>query len=153
MEKMFRYDRNELLGVPIETLLPERFRESHPILRQGFYESPIARAMGAGRELFGRRKDGSEFPVEIGLNPINNYDGESGVVLASLSDITERKNQEENFQRIVEAAPNGMVMLNTEGKFLLKTLSTLRNYVLIFPTRKHHFGQCTSGEDVRTHSK
>lgn len=114
MEKMFGYSRNELIGQMIEELIPERFRELHPQLRQGFFNNPMVRSMGAGRELFGRRKDGSEFPVEIGLNPVNGYNG-GRVVLAALSDITERKNKEESFRQIVEAAPNGMVMINAKG--------------------------------------
>eukprot|EP01127_Copromyxa_protea_P004534 TRINITY_DN1438_c0_g1_i2.p1 TRINITY_DN1438_c0_g1~~TRINITY_DN1438_c0_g1_i2.p1 ORF type:complete len:1824 (+),score=303.29 TRINITY_DN1438_c0_g1_i2:370-5472(+) len=119
MEKMFGYDRNELMNQKIEVLLPQRFREKHPCQRTGFFHCPSVRSMGAGRELFGRRKDGSEFPVEIGLNPISNYADEGTVVLASLSDITERQSQEESFRRIVEAAPNGMVMLTDKGRIVL----------------------------------
>jgi len=66
-ERMFGYSRNELLGQPIEMLVPERYRRNHPDLRASFFERPISRPMGAGRDLYGLRKDGSEFPVEIGL--------------------------------------------------------------------------------------
>ena len=69
-ETLFGYSRDELLGESIDMLVPERFRRGHPALRAHFSEAPMARAMGAGRDLYGRRKDGSEVPVEIGLNPI-----------------------------------------------------------------------------------
>src|SRR5439155_17789215 len=70
IEKLFGYRREELVGKLVDILVPERFASEHPAHRAEFLAAPTARAMGAGRELFGRRKDGSEFPVEIGLNPI-----------------------------------------------------------------------------------
>ena len=88
-EKMFGYDRDELLNQPVELLVPERFRTIHPEYRSGFFASPQVRSMGVGRDLYGRRKDGSEFPVEIGLNPIKTDDGL--FVLSAIVDITERK--------------------------------------------------------------
>ena len=91
-EKWFGYSRKELLGQPVEILVPERFRPVHPGHRHGFAAKPEARPMGAGRDLFGRRKDGTEFPVEIGLNPIPTKQGM--MVLASIVDITERKHTE-----------------------------------------------------------
>ena len=89
---VFGYSLSELIGRPIETLIPERFRDRHVGYRDGFLSEPSTRAMGAGRDLFGRRKDGSEFPVEVGLNPINTTEGLS--VLASVIDITARKQAE-----------------------------------------------------------
>jgi two-component system, LuxR family, sensor kinase FixL len=88
-EKTFGYPREELLGGPIEMLLPERVRSDHEGFRRDYLCDPQARPMGAGRELFGRRKDGSEVPVEIGLSPIHTSKGP--LVLASIVDITERK--------------------------------------------------------------
>jgi hypothetical protein len=73
-------------------LIPERFRSQHPDYRIGYLRNPESRAMGAGRELFGRRKDGSEVPIEIGLNPIHASQGL--FVLASIIDITERRRAE-----------------------------------------------------------
>jgi PAS domain S-box-containing protein len=92
-EKLFHYTRDELLGQSIEMLVPERFRFGHPELRNSFNASPIARPMGAGRDLRGRRKDGSEIPIEIALNPIKTDAGH--LVLAAIVDITERKRAEE----------------------------------------------------------
>jgi protein-histidine pros-kinase len=88
-EQLFGYPRQELLGQLVERLVPERFREAHPQHRAAFFADPHARAMGAGRDLFGLRKDGSEVPIEIGLNPVRPRDGK--YVLASIIDITERK--------------------------------------------------------------
>ena len=75
VEKLFGYPRDELIGKMVEILVPERFAQSHAGDRAKFFAAPEARAMGAGRELFARRKDGSEFPVEIGLNPIQTPHG------------------------------------------------------------------------------
>jgi PAS domain S-box-containing protein len=91
-EAVFGYSRDELIGLPIETLIPERFRSRHPGDRSRYFAFPSARAMGAGRELYGRRKDGSEVPVEVGLNPIRSSEGV--FALASVIDITERKQSE-----------------------------------------------------------
>jgi PAS domain S-box-containing protein len=89
---MFGYTRAELIGAPLEMLLPERFRATHDSYRRDFIASPSTRQMGVGRDLTARRKDGSEFPVEIGLNPVPGED--SGMVLAAVSDITRRKSME-----------------------------------------------------------
>ena len=91
-ERVFGHSRDELLGQPVEMLVPRRFRGHHPGLREAFFADPRARPMGAGRDLYGLRKDGSEFPVEIGLNPIDTEDGM--MVLSAIVDITERKTAE-----------------------------------------------------------
>ncbi len=91
-EAVFGYAREELIGHPIEMLVPERFRSHHMGYRHGYSSDARARPMGAGRELFGLRKDGSEVPIEIGLNPIHTSEGLFG--LASIIDITERKQAE-----------------------------------------------------------
>ena len=88
-EELFGYEREELLGKLIEILVPERFASHHPTDRAEFLAAPTARAMGGDHELFGRRKDGSEFPVEIGLSPIQTADGM--LVLAAVVDISARK--------------------------------------------------------------
>ncbi len=89
---VFGYSLSELIGRHIETLIPERFRDRHVGDRKGFLSEPSSRAMGAGRDLFGLRKDGNEFPVEVGLNPIHTTEGL--FVLASVIDITARKQAE-----------------------------------------------------------
>jgi len=91
-EAVFGYSRQELLGRPIETLVPERFRSHHMGYRHGYLGEARARPMGAERELFGLRKDGTEVPIEIGLNPIQTAEGL--LVLASIIDISERKRAE-----------------------------------------------------------
>jgi two-component system, LuxR family, sensor kinase FixL len=91
-EKLFGYGREELLGQSIEFLVPERFRGEHPANRAAFHASPAARAMSGGRQLFAQRKDGTEFPVEIGTSPIQSPEG--SLVLHAIVDITERKQAE-----------------------------------------------------------
>ena len=91
-EAIFGYTRQELIGRQIETLVPERFRSHHMEYRHGYFDDARARPMGAERELFGLRKDGSEVPIEIGLNPIHTAEGL--LVLASIIDISERKQAE-----------------------------------------------------------
>ena len=91
----FGYSRAELVGQPVEMLVPERFRGHHPGLRKAF-AGPRARPMGAGRDLFGLRKDGTEVPVEIGLNPMETDDGP--MVLSAIVDITTRKVAEQSLR-------------------------------------------------------
>jgi PAS domain S-box-containing protein len=121
-ENLFGYHRNELLGQPIEILVPASFRQQHPAERARFMEAPTTRAMGVGRDLYGLRKDGSEFPVEIGLNPIKTNEGL--FVLSAIIDITERKRAEERFRIAVESAPNAVVMINQEGHIILVNSQT-----------------------------
>jgi PAS domain S-box-containing protein len=116
-EKMFGYVRDELLGQPVEMLVPERFRKQHAQCRAGIFANPKARAMGTGRDLFGQRKDGSEFPVEIGLNPINTPEG--CFVLSAIVDITQRQQAEERFRRAVESAIQGKVVIDQHGRALV----------------------------------
>ena len=97
VEELFGYKRDELIGQRVEILVPGRYAARHPDHRMQFTAKPEARAMGAGRELFGRRKDGSEFPVEIGLNPIETPRG--FLVLANIFDISARKAAEAEARR------------------------------------------------------
>src|SRR3974390_1194096 len=88
-EKLFGYSRSELVGQNIEVLVPDRFVKAHSALRTSYMQSSQTRAMGVGRELYARRKDGSEFPVEVGLNPLH---GERRrAILATVVDISDRK--------------------------------------------------------------
>jgi two-component system sensor kinase FixL len=91
-ERLFGYTRDELVGQPVERLVPERFRGDHPGYRAGFVAAPRARAMGLGKELFARRKDGTEFACEIGLSPVER--GDESLVLVAIVDVTARKQGE-----------------------------------------------------------
>lgn len=97
VERFFGYSRAELLGQRVEMLIPERFRRTHPKDREKYVGQPHVRAMGAGLELFGRRKDGSEFPVDIMLGPIVGPEGMT--VLAVVRDLTQKKKDEEALRR------------------------------------------------------
>jgi PAS domain S-box-containing protein len=116
-QQLLGYTRDELIGAPIEKLVPLRVRSAHPRHRDAFFGAPSHRAMGAGRDLFALHKDGREIPVEIGLSPVTR-DGQT-VVLASVIDIGERKRAEQRFRLTIEAAPVGMVMVDREGRIVL----------------------------------
>lgn len=117
LQQQFRYRSQELLGQPMEVLLPERYRSDHGSLRDGYAASPVARAMGSGRELFGRRQDGQEFPLEIGLRPLSSRDGI--LFVATVLDISARRQAEASFHRVIEAAPCGMMMVDANRSITL----------------------------------
>ena len=100
VERLFGYSREELLGRSVEALVPERFRAGHGGYRSGFIADPKVRAMGAGRDLFGLRKDGAEVPVEIGLTPVATDEGM--FILASIVDISARKAADAERRRLEE---------------------------------------------------
>jgi PAS domain S-box-containing protein len=117
IESLFGYRREELLGKRIEMLIPERFREDHPNHRNMYFAIPETRQMGAGRDLTGLRKDGIEFPVEIGLNPVQTEEG--SFVLASIVDITERK----KFARDLSVAKEAAEAANSAKSSFLANMS------------------------------
>ena len=116
-EELFGYSRRELLGYSVEVLIPERFHDRHIHHRTEYFGDPRQRPMGEELELFGLRKDGSEFPLEISLSPINTADGI--LVASAIRDITVRKQAEEKFRSLLEAAPDAMVIVDDRGKITL----------------------------------
>lgn len=99
-EKMFGYDRAEIVGQPVEVLAPRRFRKSHARHREDYMVEHPARPMGIGLELFGLRKNRSEFPVEISLSPMKTEEGL--LISAAIRDVTQRKRIEADVQKLNE---------------------------------------------------
>lgn len=96
-EQLFGFGRDELAGTQVEALMPTRFRERHPAHRTGFFAAAVSRPMGPGLELFGQRRDGTEFPVEISLSPVQTDRGV--LVAAAIRDVTERRATEIRLER------------------------------------------------------
>ena len=128
-EELFQYSRDDLIGQPIEMLLPERFQSIHKHHRDSYFESPEQRPMGAGRDLSGRRSNGSEFPVEIGLSHASDEGGVVGI--AFIADITERKRAAEalresgrRFENLLESAPGAIVVIDQQGEIQMVNART-----------------------------
>ncbi|MGA2838273.1 MAG: PAS domain S-box protein [Acidimicrobiales bacterium] len=123
-ERLFGYDRDELIGQAIELLVPEHVRGVHPQRRSGYMADPQLRPMGAGMELAGRRKDGSEFPAEISLSAIETDEGL--LVSAAVRDVTERVEAQATFRGLLEAAPDAVIGVNSDGRIVLVNSQTER---------------------------
>lgn len=112
-EQLFGYDRNELINQNIDMLLPDRFNHHHAQLRQSYIDQPSTRYMGAGRDLYGKRKDNSEFPLEIGLRSLI-AEGEPFIV-ATIVNITRRKQLEERLAKVIDASPYCQLLVDERG--------------------------------------
>lgn len=125
-EKLLGYTGDELVGECVDVLVPEAFRANHPAQRDSYFASPVAKPIGIGRNLFARRKDGAQIPVEIGLSPIETEQGLA--VIGSILDISQRKLAEEKFRLAVESSPSAVVMVNAEGIIVLVNVQTERTF-------------------------
>jgi protein-histidine pros-kinase len=121
--ELFGYEPEALIGQPIELLVPERLRFKHRHDRERYAKrNPGARPMGAGLQLSGLRKDGTEFPVEISLSPMQTPEGM--VVMSAIRDVTERKAADERFRNFLESAPDATVIVDENGWIVLVNAQT-----------------------------
>src|SRR5471032_2918767 len=121
-ERLFGYAAGALRGQPLEVLLPERYRAGHVGHRSQYFGQPRPRTMGAGLELYGLRRDGVEFPLEISLSPITTDDGT--LVMSAIRDTSERRKAEQKFRGLLEAAPDAIVIVNRQGEIVLVNSQT-----------------------------
>lgn len=133
VEKLFGYDQSEMLGHSVSMLIPQRFQEAYGSRIDQFFAHPIAQSMGAGRDLFGLRKDGTEFPLEIGLNPVDMPSGTQ--VLASINDITLRRQAEEKLREsqeqlrsVIESLPSQVWTSMSTGELDYVSQSTIEYF-------------------------
>ena len=121
-EILFGYAREDLLGQPVEMLVPERFRELHPGYRAGYFAEPRTRPMGADLELYGRRRDGTEFPAEISLSSIDTDTGR--LATAAIRDVSRRRAVERKFEQFLEFAPDAILGVAPGGEIVLVNQQT-----------------------------
>ena len=117
LERLFGYDRSELLGGPIEMLVPEQARAEHPKKVAGFVAQASVRPMAAGMDLQGERKNGTVFPVEISLSPVETEQGM--LVSAAVRDLTNRNQEQKKLQGILDATPDAMVITDSNRRIVL----------------------------------
>jgi PAS domain S-box-containing protein len=124
-ERLFGHKRDELIGQPLEMLIPERFRPTHSGYVRRYFESPMRRPMGSGLQLFGRRRDGSELPIEVSLSPVRSAEGTPSVC-AAIRDISARKRIErdarvnaERLRSAVETMQDALALFDSEDRLVL----------------------------------
>jgi PAS domain S-box-containing protein len=132
-EALFGHTRSDLLGKKMEFLLPARYHGVHPSHRKRFFAGPKARQMGVGLDLYGQRKDGTEFPIEISLSLLEIEEGT--LVSSSIRDISVRKEAERHlaqmearYRGLLEAAPDAMVVVNQGGEIILLNLQAEKEF-------------------------
>jgi PAS domain S-box-containing protein len=132
-ERLFGYNREELVGQLVDILVPERFRGKHPHHREGYTAHPRTRVMGEGRDLWGLRKDHTEFPVEISLSPLEGAEGI--LVTTAIRDISVRRkaeghlaHMEARYRGLLEAAPDAMVVVNQSGEIVLLNVQAEKQF-------------------------
>jgi protein-histidine pros-kinase len=116
-ERLFDYERGDLRGRTIETLLPESLREAHLGHRAAYFAQPRARLMGASLALSGRRRDGTEFPLEVSLSPVETDEGV--LVMTAVRDASETRRAEQRFRGLLESAPDAVVIVDPEGRIVI----------------------------------
>jgi PAS domain S-box-containing protein len=142
-ERLFGYERQEMLRAKIELLIPKRLAKRHVGHRAGFLQDPRVRPMGFGLDLAGRRKDGSEFPVDISLSPFETPGGV--MVVGAIRDITDRRRAEEahrkdeaRLRQLVDASPDGVVIIDAQG--VMQEVNSQAEALFGYP-RRHLVGQ------------
>ena len=123
-EELFGYCRDELLGEPVEKLIPNHLRGRHEQHLSEYSRQPHARAMGEETDLYGLHKDGTEIPVEISLSPLETEEGL--LIIAAVRDVSRRRKAERAFRQLLESAPDAMIVVDEGGKIALVNAQTER---------------------------